>query len=331
MTSAACSSRPTSRTVRRTPSHLDRSEYLARARSAAEEGAERNDLEPGLVDVSFPDGGSIAPLPGPDRRRGGGAVSATTTVVRSRPPQTSVSARGRDHDRLGPVSGGPRERPRRRRGAVTRDRSPTGRASRCVPMSRRAFDRMAAAARSAGVALVINSAYRSDAEQQRLWNANPDPRWVAPPGTSLHRCGTELDPRILGRIRLALRECRSFRLRPEVFLGTLALRIRRRSGSLLGGGRPARRPVGRRCGLGRWRAAVVRAATVPRPLLGAASRYGVSASLLAAQLMAESNFNPNAISPAGAQGIAQFMPATAASYGLRNPSTRWRRSMPRRG
>jgi len=35
--------------------------------------------------------------------------------------------------------------------------------------------------------------------------------------------------------------------------------------------------------------------------------------------MAESNFDPHATSPAGAQGIAQFMPSTAASYGLRNP------------
>jgi soluble lytic murein transglycosylase-like protein len=34
--------------------------------------------------------------------------------------------------------------------------------------------------------------------------------------------------------------------------------------------------------------------------------------------MAESNFNPYAVSGAGAQGIAQFMPATAASYGLRD-------------
>ena len=35
--------------------------------------------------------------------------------------------------------------------------------------------------------------------------------------------------------------------------------------------------------------------------------------------MAESNFNPFAVSPAGAQGIAQFIPSTAASYGLRDP------------
>ena len=35
--------------------------------------------------------------------------------------------------------------------------------------------------------------------------------------------------------------------------------------------------------------------------------------------MAESNFNPFAVSPAGAQGIAQFMPGTAAAYGLDDP------------
>src|SRR5204862_1168032 len=56
-----------------------------------------------------------------------------------------------------------------------------------------AFDRMAAAARGDGVGLVINSGYRSDAEQARLFAQNPDPRWVAPPGESLHRCATELD------------------------------------------------------------------------------------------------------------------------------------------
>ena len=57
-----------------------------------------------------------------------------------------------------------------------------------------AFDRMAAAARrEAGLYLSVSSGFRSDAEQQILWNANPNPKWVAPPGTSLHRYATELD------------------------------------------------------------------------------------------------------------------------------------------
>ena len=51
----------------------------------------------------------------------------------------------------------------------------------------------------------------------------------------------------------------------------------------------------------------------------AAQRWNVSAALISAQLYAESNFNPFAQSPAGAQGIAQFMPGTARSYGLSNP------------
>lgn len=56
------------------------------------------------------------------------------------------------------------------------------------------------------------------------------------------------------------------------------------------------------------------------PILArAAQRWQVSAQLLAAQIYAESNFNPFAVSPAGAQGIAQFMPGTAAGLGLRNP------------
>ncbi|MER6913923.1 bifunctional lytic transglycosylase/C40 family peptidase [Streptomyces sp. NPDC000594] len=42
----------------------------------------------------------------------------------------------------------------------------------------------------------------------------------------------------------------------------------------------------------------------------------VTASLLAAQLYTESNFNPKARSPVGAQGIAQFMPGTWAAHGV---------------
>jgi cell wall-associated NlpC family hydrolase len=50
----------------------------------------------------------------------------------------------------------------------------------------------------------------------------------------------------------------------------------------------------------------------------AASRHGVEASLLAAVAQQESNFNSSAVSPAGAQGLMQFMPATAAGLGV-NP------------
>jgi soluble lytic murein transglycosylase-like protein len=41
--------------------------------------------------------------------------------------------------------------------------------------------------------------------------------------------------------------------------------------------------------------------------------------MLAAQIFAESGFNPFAVSPAGAQGLAQFMPATARGVGLDDP------------
>jgi soluble lytic murein transglycosylase-like protein len=51
----------------------------------------------------------------------------------------------------------------------------------------------------------------------------------------------------------------------------------------------------------------------------AAQRWSVSATLLAAQLYAESGFNPFAVSPAGARGIAQFMPGTARGMGLKDP------------
>src|ERR687895_2225684 len=55
------------------------------------------------------------------------------------------------------------------------------------------------------------------------------------------------------------------------------------------------------------------------PIARAALRWNVPMNLLAAQLYAESGFNPFARSPAGAQGIAQFMPGTAQAYGLADP------------
>jgi soluble lytic murein transglycosylase-like protein len=50
----------------------------------------------------------------------------------------------------------------------------------------------------------------------------------------------------------------------------------------------------------------------------AAMNAGISSDAFVRQIQQESGFNPNAGSPAGAVGIAQFMPATAASMGI-NP------------
>lgn len=54
-------------------------------------------------------------------------------------------------------------------------------------------------------------------------------------------------------------------------------------------------------------------------IVDAAQKYNVQPVLIAAQLKAESDFNPNSVSPSGAKGIAQFMPGTAASMGLADP------------
>lgn len=51
----------------------------------------------------------------------------------------------------------------------------------------------------------------------------------------------------------------------------------------------------------------------------AAQKYGVPLALLKAVGKAESNFNANAVSSAGAQGVMQLMPSTARSLGVDNP------------
>lgn len=50
----------------------------------------------------------------------------------------------------------------------------------------------------------------------------------------------------------------------------------------------------------------------------AARQYRLPKALLQAVITVESAYNPSAVSPAGAQGLMQLMPATAQRFGVRN-------------
>jgi hypothetical protein len=277
--------------------HLERAEYLALAERAATQTAARNGAH--RATVAFP-GGGLAPVHVRVTVRDAIAVGNDAQVRNTAVAEAELAPPGTL------PGGGPANAGEYRGPFAYRQGKPMR------PDVALAFDRMAAAAHADGVELIIASAFRSDAEQARLFAQHPDPKWVAPPGRSLHRLGTELD------------------LGPPPAYGWLARNAERFHFKQRYGWEPWHFGFTLNAGstsVGYGAADGERSRTLPQfvparfaPAISrAAQRWSVSGALLAAQLYVESHFNPFARSSAGAQGIAQFMPGTAAAYGLDDP------------
>lgn len=310
----------------RNPRHLPKATYLARARQTAERAARANALDPTSLRLTFPDRDSVVPVQarasvwiglartGVGNRSepadGGGTGDATgqrpvrvTALAEAAAPAASATD-GSPAYATGGGYGGP---------LVYRD----GEGMR--PDVGAAFDEMSLAAMTDGVTLTVVSGFRSDAEQAVLFAAHPDPTWVAPPGHSLHRCATELDLGPSGAYSWLAANAGRFGF------------VQRYAWEAWHFGYDAGPPPCSAAGEhpvgdgsdGSTQGTDTLPAFVPAqfrdPLLRSAGRWNVSAALLAAQLEAESGFDPGAVSPAGALGIAQFIPSTAASYGLTDP------------
>jgi Transglycosylase SLT domain/D-alanyl-D-alanine carboxypeptidase/Putative Flp pilus-assembly TadE/G-like len=292
------------------PSHIEKATYLDRARDVAVTAARQNEVDPGRVRIAFPDRSSFAPV------RAKATVVGSLDLGSGEPREVEASA---EAEAAAPVTSAGGEGPATASGGGYSGPLVYRNGEGMRPDVAAAYDQMTAAAAADGITLIVVSGFRSDAEQAELFAAHPDPKWVAPPGTSLHRCATELD------------------LGPESAYGWLASNATRfgfvqrysweawhfgfgqppapcsdAGNSVSGTGQEPSPPGG-----------AMLPSFVPArfrdTLIDAAAKWNVSAALLAAQLMAESNFNPFAVSPAGAEGIAQFMPGTAASYGLTDP------------
>ena len=298
------------------PAHMPKAVYLARARFTAIRIATSNGASALTVSVRFPDALSYAPVTA--------KVSIRVTEAGSGPDRGlgRGERRSTGHDGLGArfcVSGGGYSGPLAER---------LGHGMR--PDVAAAFDRLSASAADAGVTVVINSAFRSDTEQAALFAANPDPTWVARPGTSLHRCGTELD------------------LGPTSSYSWLAANagrfgfVRRYSWEPWHFGFEAGPAPCSRAG-DRFSGAADRSRILPAsvpgfvparfrpPILSAAMKWGVSAALLSAQLLADRTSTLRPSLQRERRASPSSCPARRQPTVCETPSIRSRRSMLRPG
>jgi len=68
-----------------------------------------------------------------------------------------------------------------------------------------------------------------------------------------------------------------------------------------------------------WMSTALNLTAYKQEVAAAATEFGLDPALLRAVIHAESAFNPNAISTAGAEGLMQLMPGTASDLGVANP------------
>ena len=164
------------------PRHLELAAYEDLGRKASLEVAHANGAH--TVSVAFPDGDTFAPTrirvtvrDSATSDAGGhhheAAIRARAEAELAPPALIPLGITGENGEYKGPFA--------YRQGKPMR------------PDVALAFDRLNAAARDDGISLIIVSAFRSNAEQAVIFARHPDPKWVAPPGKSLHRLGTELD------------------------------------------------------------------------------------------------------------------------------------------
>ena len=295
------------------PRTSTRGDYLALGRAAAERAAART--APRSVTVAFPDGDDVRAGARPGRglasevemRRGAGA-----------PPR--------------PDRGRARRSSRRARttcvaaAAATTGRSRTARASRCARTSRWRSTAWSAPPRRRRRAAHLE---RLPLRRRAGGPVRAPPRPEVGRAARRRRCTA----RHRARPRPAPPPTAGSPRTPAASASSSATRGSPGTTAITSTPLAPRRLGDERADGERGRAAVPSGSCRPgsrRCSTRAAQRWNVSAALLSAQLYAESDFNPFARRPAGAQGIAQFMPGTAARDGLATRSTPPRRSTPRR-